>query len=652
MKKNRIPEFLLVSVFLSFYVIGMLFPEVWWGTHFLAFLSLPLRIFFLLAGAGLLIGFGFTKKLPSFRIPTFKGDQWLIPLGIAMLIALLCFFSPIHYDFYGDAEKIARNLDDSPFTLSEHIGLLLDPNVTNPKIGAQTGINLGYLIREVLGVSTQTGFGIMGAVSCFVFVLCGLIFVRRMVPNEKWRLGGASLVVGASFLWLFCGHIEAYALGLLFNFLYMGTLLLYFKERKTGYLIAMAPLLFLAMKSHSAAVLLLPSFGLTLLYHFFQQKSWTRWLFSGKGLLLAVVLPILAVGAYVYFGVLEDHTDPRFLDSEISVFERMFLPIVTPEPPFERYNLLSLNHIFDYFNQLLLWSAGGLFLILSLAIGFRKEINWKEPGLLISGLTLFLFALFFFMVNPLLSMPIDVDLFSLPGPLLIAFAISATSGVKKGEMPKLILAGLLVLSLFSFSHILMNSSPKSLSNRANSLSVHIFKTYWSHSAEVSEAGFEMIALDEQSYIERSVELVDRTEKWATPVSDAIFWKFLRQVADYYREKGDFEAACPYYEKCEIYFTGAARHYIGLIECDFMAGRYQDAYRHSAHLVEYDFPTRKQALRMAIHTALEASLYKEAQMHADAYLQEWPEDQQILFIEENLRKGTNLPELKNSFRQNH
>ena len=67
----------------------------------------------------------------------------------------------------------------------------------------------------------------------------------------------------------------------------------------------------------------------------------------------------------------KDYNDPRTL-TDFKDIDRLFLPVFSPEPPLDRYNLFSLNHILDYLNMMLMWSPAALFLI-AYAFIFKKQ---------------------------------------------------------------------------------------------------------------------------------------------------------------------------------------------------------------------------------------------------------------------------------------
>ena len=170
-----------------------------------------------------------------------------------------------------------------------------------------------------------------------------------------------------------------------------------------------------------------------------------------------IYIPICFVGAFLYFFVFQDYKDPRLLQ-DFRDIDRLFLPLLSPAPPLDRYNLFSINHIFDYFNIMMLWSPPALFLLVIIGLFYRKQINWKTPQIVITGLTFLLFTTFLFMINPLFSMPMDWDLFSLPAPILLIFVLALLKDVQPTNLAGKILPGCLALAILSLPTFIVNAA--------------------------------------------------------------------------------------------------------------------------------------------------------------------------------------------------
>jgi hypothetical protein len=104
---------LLGLSFLSLHVAGMVFPDFWWTTHFLAFLG-PLWKCGILLLATVLIVVPFWHKR---RCDLGKPERILtrfgiwIALGVSLALAASMYAFPIVYDHYGDSYKVLEQLD-------------------------------------------------------------------------------------------------------------------------------------------------------------------------------------------------------------------------------------------------------------------------------------------------------------------------------------------------------------------------------------------------------------------------------------------------------------------------------------------------------------------------------------------------------------
>jgi hypothetical protein len=651
---NRKKLLLTISLlFYSFYVLGVIFPKAWWATHFINFLDPVPKIALLLAGLGIILYGAFAKSESEFLNRFSDGNllkhKVVLPLILATFSVILFVKNPISTDVYGDAVRFSNQFNNhSEFNNVDLWEMVLSPNVLDSKTGETTVLPAAYMLQHSHDLTTQEAFLIIDAICGFLYIFLTLLFLRHYVQDKKWCIALSVVVITSPILQLFAGHIEIYAPALLLISLFVITQLMFLKTDKRLYLFALIPITFLMMKVHSSSFLFLPSLGFTVGYALLKNKRFWKKRFNWRIILIWIVTPFFILGAYVYFVLLEDHIDPRWLQGDLPVLERIFLPIFSPEVPFDRYNLFSLNHIFDYFNLMLMWSAGGMLLFVSIVGFYRKKVNWNAPAVIITGISILFGVTFFFMVNPLLSLPIDFDLFCLPAPVFILFVAAVVVEMKGVELSKILLGGVFALGLMYIPIVAVNSDDEMLSQRTEAVAVHVFKTYWSHAGDLITESHGMVGED-QLQINRARQLVDELEPYAVPAIDQVYSTFVLKVARHYLVANRMDSALYFYEK-SLYYQSESKHDLpGLMECYFMLKQFERAHHTALLWNAASGGYNQQAVRAAIQSGLEAELYEDVVIDCEEYLKRWPNDEQIKMVYKSLRSGTNVEQLKNTFR---
>lgn len=650
MTYSKISVFLLSLVFCGFYVAGLINPELWWGTHSLGFLPGFLKYTVLFLGFVFLLFSLFYKRFPIelnkssiFQRPYFS---WLT----ALLISGILFQFPMVYDLYGDSAQFMETFEaESNLSVQEHVSIMMSADITQPKIGERTILNAVWLLQQSAGLDVRSSFRWMEILFCFILLGSFFHFIRIHIPNWKWQVILGVILFTTPVLQLFLGHIEIYFAVITAIAIYLMSLLSYFRTKRKLYLWALIPLWLLCMKFHITSLLLIPSLVLVFVYHFTGMSEILKKFFTWKSIGIGVLLPIALIGVYVYFVILKDQYDPRWLADDLPVIERVFLPIFSPEAPFDRYNLLSFNHIFDYFNQMLLWSSGALFIISAIVLFFRKHIQWNHPELVITGLTLILYTSFFFMFNPLLSMPMDWDLFAIPAPVMILFTVALCSQLTVQKIPGLLLGTVVALGLFGMSGIWVNNQFHALSKKAEHTGVHIYKTYWSHSADVLYDGLGMVPYNDEEHFNRYLSIIDRIQPYANTGNDLIFSQFTDKIGDYLHAKSYYRQAVHFLELSRDYYESNTNYMIPLMESYMALEQFENAYSTSLLFIKYRHPDPVRALRIAVHSALEAEKYQEAIHHSESYLIQVPDDMVMQDIQTRLLNNERVGELKDYFK---
>ncbi|MEM0997198.1 MAG: hypothetical protein AAGN35_08970 [Bacteroidota bacterium] len=635
------------AILLLPFLLGSFRPDPWWAVHFLSFLS-PLTQTIIWGLTGLLF---LTAYLPAGRnflprlLATWSGKpaaRW-VPLAVATAFSLVCFAYPLPFDFYGDAPTILASFD-APEKNVDHWRILFSPDIFHPRAGERTVLNLVAIVHGALGGDFRQAFALLGALSGGLYLFIALRMAWKMLATPAPRGVAFAAIVGTPAALVFLGHIEVYAplWPVLAGF--AALLLRYTAHPQRNSWLLMLPLIFVALKLHLSSVLLLPVWLLAGL-HFFQRKrpgfqKRSNWKWLG----LAVLLPLFLAALVVYFGVLGDHADPRFLDADTSSYERLFLPLVSPAPPLDRYNLLGGYHLLDFFNLLLLWSPVGL-LVLGMGLtAFRRQVNWNAPEHLLLGTGLILYTGLFFLINPLLSMPMDWDLMAIPAPWLAIWAVVILRDTEKGGtwtplVGPALGALLLVLGVFA-----VHWQTQAHSERLQSIGRHVFRSYWIRSTGNIQAGLNLIAEDSARYVDRYRANIEALRPDALLEVDEEYAILLARLGKFYRTRRNIGEAEKYHLDAFSYFPDQGGNLIGLMECAYFKGDFSTGMIHARRLVELQYPTRQKSLAIGVEIALRANNWPVAADWTAAYRAQWPDDPAYQYIEESLASDSGRVEL--------
>ncbi len=639
--------------FLTLFILGVLFPNAWWGIHATAFLPTSLQIVFIAGGVLLFFLPQYWSPKQDFLVVKKSwnpGLTYALLAGAAVMMAWLFYSFPIYADFYGDAVRIynafGERTTERPDIYLDH---LFSFNFLHPRNGERSVLGTALFMSWKFGLTHREAFQIIGAASGAIYTFLWLSMVVKMVKDNTARIIFGVVGLTAPFLVLFMGHVEIYAPSIALLTAWFFTLFVYFKTQKARYLWLAALLLYFCLKVHSSAFMLLPAFVLTLVYHSFKDRLNLEKYFNWKKVALLVLAPIFVVGAGMYFFYYQDYNDPRFFFTNFTIHERMFLPILSPEPPYDRYTLLGFNHVFDYLNVLMLWSPAALFL-LTVVIYKRKQINWNAPPVLVSGVSLILYASLFFMINPLLGMQFDWDLYSLPAPILLAFLVAVFSQIKDVEFSKKLLAPSLAITLWTAPIFPVNVLKEPLSYRLESLGLRTFETYWIRATAGIQFGVELLPEDNALKLQRYTKAAETLRPYANPGGDVEYAALLHSIALYQlRGEKNIAEALRFANEADSYAPANVENIVLLVETHFLAKRFDRAYAQSLRLLQLNANPEK-SLRIAIHCAIEAGLGVEALKHCEDYLSRWPENNLIRTVHRELTDGVDTSQIKRHFAQ--
>ncbi len=602
-------------VVLAMYTLALVWPEHTWGFHAFLFLS-PVVKFGLPALALGLILFG--NRIPALLSKLKKVPYWWVCIPVVVLLTYAFHSFPIESDFYGDAPRHMELFGEYVDTLdTKRTQNVFSLDVFNPKIGEITVLNGVERVAYATGRPTANVFHLMDVFSGLAFLLVWCLFVFRYTDVAMTRFVLVLLGVTAPFLQVFFGHIEIYAPYFVAVTAYLGLLFMYFKDPKQRTVWGLAALLLLCMKLHFVSVLLLPSFILAVA-HVRDPAKWATQL-TWKNAFRYVLTPVVIGGILAYVFVFKDYNDPRVLDGSIDTSERLFLPVISPEAPLDRYNLFSVAHFLDFFNVLFLWSGAAWLVVIFFVIRRKMEV-WNKPEVLVTGMSLLFFCGLYFMINPLLSMPIDWDLFVLPAPLLL-FLVAGL--LRHGELnAHVFIAPVLAISMFAIPFFAVNADGKASSQRLQTVGEYCFKTYWIRSAGTITHALEMDSVNMEA---RLKGIIRDLEPWAHKGDDKEYAHLLWYLAKYYYRQKQDDKAIEWHERAAPYAVNYPVNTLSLVSAYYRAGDFRNAYLQSIQLVEKQYPSRLRALKIAIDCAMQAGHNDHALQLSEEVLQLYPED---------------------------
>ncbi|MEO0582955.1 MAG: tetratricopeptide repeat protein [Bacteroidota bacterium] len=640
-------------IFLSFaagiLVIGGLFlPEHLWGWGLLAGLPVGPRYFlvglFTVLFASTAIP-GFNLRLPT--LPSQTSNIWLLAGGVAITMGLLSYLFPLAAPAFGDSRYI--------IDLTKGVAIQWEPrfltdifklDFANPKEGTETIIAIMRLLSYFTGQDGSILLLWVNRVCGAAFALVWVQFILSRIKGNasRWML----LIMGlmAPCTQMFYGHYEYYGPVYLSLLLYSRGLLRYIEQDKKGFPWAILLLLLLCLKFHITSFLLLLPTGMVIIYK--QREAW-RGVFTWQKLGLWLTIGGLLAGMGIYFFIFNNHDGPRAFTKD-TLEEALFLPLYTHEgPPLDRYNLFSLAHIGDYLNLTGIWSPVAIFLLGAILLTKGKQIPWNAPKIFILGFTTLTYVAAFFVLNPLLSMVCDWDLFSLPAISLMVFMVLLLEKTKLSHTQRW-LGPVLALGIMGMGWILGNAQETSLGNRLRPMGRHVFKTYWIGASTMLHLSGDLLRNPNQAQAER-LETLEILRPYAVIGNDVEYADLLCEAGLYYaQEEKDRVKALPYFQEAHKYQYNLSRNVFHLLTTHFLLGQYKEAHKYSKTLIGVRKPSYERAYRIAIHTAIEAEAYEDALDFCNNYLAIWPDNAFVKRVRQSLETSEDPAQTKVLFKQ--
>lgn len=643
--KKSLVQACVVAVFiLLLYTLGYLYPDEFWAFHFPAFLPggwglILIVVAVLLSTAGLRWtpeSFQFIRKYDKF---------WLYVLPV--LVGIAVYQLPMFMDVYGDSKYIVPEPDSIIREFPQkHLDHLLDFNLTNPKVGTATTTGLTGLLAYYMGISVGETFRLLEALCAVVFVFLMLSIVKKQVQNEAQRVVLILMCISTPLLMFFCRHYEIYfPVYVILAGIWL-SVINYFNKPSVVRLLIVAALSLLYVKFHVSAIAVAPVLGLIVIGHFFAKKGFWEKL-SWKRLIRWLVLPAYTLGAFVYVFITKSANGPRSFTPD-NLTDAIFLPIQAAEPaPLDNYNLLSWNHISDYLSTFFIWSAPAVLIIVILLVFHRKRLDTSQPILKVVTYGLLMVIPLFFVLNPLLSMQVDMDLMVIPGVTFMVFAIVLTSTYKAKEEARNSLFSYLVLPvlglvLLSWTGLVVNNNKKMLSEHTISMGIRSYKTYWRGSSTSILEGLSLKETDKERS-ERLHQVLQELEPLAVPGNDLEMSELKRWMALYDHQSGANAFQVKEHLESGFKYDSLNINLVNDIVAFHVAQHdYKGAFRYVSLMARMQYPSKEEALKTAIQISINAGEVNSAIDFCDVYLAEYPADSEIQTVRNQLLNRSNPP----------
>jgi hypothetical protein len=637
-------------LFFSFYVLGEFFPDYWWSVHSSHFVK-PIIKYTCFLSAFLLIISALVPNQIQRLIAVVKVPAQLqnpIVWLVSLLMGFLFYQFPMIADYYGEAYILNPQVQQTITKVSQVAYNDLFSFGLNPWDGQKTIVAFITYLAYFTGETVYTCFLYFDAFFGFCFMLTWLTFVNTNLKDGVWKFILTLTACFAPFLLNFYGHLEINAIVLWINLFWLALLVRYFKNKDSKTLWLLLLILVFSLKIHAIALLFAPVWIFLCVSHYLKPSNPSH-LISWRKVTYFVLAPVFTLGTILYFFVFKDYNDSRNLAYTVKEYDHLFLPILSPEAPLDKYNLFSFNHIFDYFSELLLWSPIALFIIVVLVISLRKKINWHREELIVTSSIFIIFVSFFFVLNPLLSMQMDWDLFTFPAPILLVFIVLLVKQIQEESIKYKVLPISMAIALLTLPFFVVHFSKLDLSLKLQSLGVRIYRTYYDWSSQTIHNGLILLSENRSYQFERKNVILYKLGEDAVVGNDreyGLLWsKEGAYLLDYEKDPAK---AYVYLEKGLTYSPGDNYAKLLLLESCLLLDQNEQAYELSLQLNQVKYPDEQTASITRIQTALYAEKFKKALQHSSDHLIQWRNDTVMQRINTRLRNNDRVGELEKIF----
>lgn len=574
-----------------------------WGINHLQFLSWSQQALF--------VGFSFViLNMPNrianqfgsvFSVSSTGLAVYLIALIISVLYGLIIWNFPVAVDIYGDSYKFVEYysmvVSEPTSGWNKVLGFSLDAWA-----GQKTYEGLVELVSYYLKIDALSAFRILGLFFgvCYAFVYVAFVLKQPATDFSKFIFVMVGLF--SPYTLIFFGRAEVYAFPLLTTLIWSIFLIRSLTGSNTnGFVVAILVLVFfLNLKAHPVALLSLPITLFAVVNKFTNIVSRVKPL----SLFLFTTLPVFLVGLLVYFFVLGDHLDSREMDTTVMQYDHLFLPLFSPEAPLDMYNLLSFNHIFDFVNLYLLMLPGGMLLFLVLLLK-RVSFDVTKAALVT---TIVLYTGLYFGINPLLSMPVDWDLFTVIVPIMLVFLVHLAS-----QFNNAILKAVLSITVLMSSFFVLHNSKELIAPRFLSITQHVHKTYYAWTNIFTERAMLVHHRESKKYERVLNQHIDELSSHSIKTIDVELSQIQKNFGKWYlREATNAKQAELKFLEALMIDPNNWNAQLLLTEALYVQGRYVDAYNSARSLQRFKRADKKvKVLKMIIDCAEQAEMYAEA-----------------------------------------
>jgi tetratricopeptide (TPR) repeat protein len=416
-----------------------------WGFHFLAYLPVPLRLLYALAGlAGLVL---LTRDGAAERAGELLAKASALPVqtlaGAVLAFIAVALALRVAVPLLGDsfiAIKLYENRAAGPaflpnshypaaffyfFTIMRWLGTFTYPRIMDAFLAGELALGAGYV--------------------AILWYLTGALF-----ENARTRTASFLLLLVLPAMQIFFGYVEIYAVSMFFQGLYLLSAALFLKRRAPFYAVTVAFLLLVL--SHYLNLLLLPS--LLYLAALAYRRDGANSAGIGAAAAAGVALALFSASGVEFASLLPA---PR---------HSPFLSVGAAEDIYQAYPLFSPFHAFDLANLLISAAPAGAVL---LVFGLRKEGFTGNPAAVFLASAVIPVVAFFAVAKFDLPMAQDWDI---PAPYTLAVTLLGLVLLRDrlaAQTPRVILALALVTALNSFAWFTLNASTQPSLERAAAL---------------------------------------------------------------------------------------------------------------------------------------------------------------------------------------
>ena len=248
-------------------------------------------------------------------------------------------------------------------------------------------------------------------------------------------------------------------------------------------------------------------------------------------------------------------------------------------------------------------------------------------------------------------MQMDWDLFIMPAPLFLVFGAVIIQQVE-GEINKPLIAGSVMgIILLSLPIFTVHNSENKLAQRLELVGVRIFKTYYEWSQQTLNLAWSHLSEDENELEQRRTKIINQLKPYAVPGKDYEYAKLIAQEARIaIREKNIPQEGLKLLKQAEYYSPNLNLILLYKLEAHFLLKNFREAYKLSELLIQISYPSQEKAIRIAVHSALEAEMYDKALEKSELYIKNIDEKGVIFEVNKRLKANDNVVELKNLFSQ--